>query len=99
MDQRTRKVMTMDKALHTSDDLDRMYVSRKGGGRGFAIIEFNVEASIQRLETQIKKKYRERLLNHQKRYIRHKCQENKHQKQHTSNISHVKTWTGQKTES
>ena len=27
MDQRTRKLMTMHKALHTTDDVDRLYVS------------------------------------------------------------------------
>ena len=39
MDQRTRKLMTMHKALHPRDDVDRLYVSRKEGGRGFASIE------------------------------------------------------------
>ena len=29
MDQRTRKLMTMHKALHPRDDVDRLYVSRK----------------------------------------------------------------------
>ena len=33
MDQRTRKLMTMHKALHLRDDVDRLYVSRKEGGR------------------------------------------------------------------
>ena len=33
MDQRTRKLMTMHKALHPRDDVDRLYVSRKEGGR------------------------------------------------------------------
>ena len=50
MDQRTRKLMTMHKALHPRDDVDRLYVSRKKGGRGLASIEDNVDASIQRLE-------------------------------------------------
>ena len=50
MDQRTRKLMTMHKALHLRDDVDRLYVSRKGGGRGLASIEDTVDASIQRLE-------------------------------------------------
>ena len=31
MDQRTRKLMTMHKALHPRDDVDRIYVSRKEG--------------------------------------------------------------------
>ena len=32
MDQRTRKLMTMHKALHLRDDVYRLYVSRKEGG-------------------------------------------------------------------
>ncbi len=47
MDQRTRKLMTMHKALHHRDDVDILYVSRKEGGRGFASIEDSVDASIQ----------------------------------------------------
>ena len=39
MDQRTRKLMTIHKALHPRDDVDRLYVSRKEGGRGFASID------------------------------------------------------------
>ena len=42
MDQWTRKLMTMCKALHPRDYVDRLYVSRKDGG--------SVDASIQRLE-------------------------------------------------
>ena len=55
MDQRTRKLMTMHKALHPRDDVDRLYVSRKEGGRGLAGIENSVDASIQRLEDRIEK--------------------------------------------
>ena len=55
MDQRTRKLMTMHKALHPRDDVDRLYVSRKVGGRGLASIEGTVDASIQRLENYIEK--------------------------------------------
>ena len=43
MDQRTRKLMTMHKALHPRDNVDRIYVSRKGGGRGLASMEDSVE--------------------------------------------------------
>ena len=50
MDQRTRKLMTMHKALHPRDDADRLYVSRKKGGRGLTSIEDSVDASIQRIE-------------------------------------------------
>ena len=44
-----------NKALHSRDDVDRLYVSRKEGGRGLASIEDNVDASIQRLEDYIEK--------------------------------------------
>ena len=42
--------MTMHKALHPRDDVDRLYVSRKEGGRGLASIKDSVDSSIQRLE-------------------------------------------------
>ena len=47
--------MTMHKALHPRDDVVRLYVSRKEGGRGLASIEDSVEASIQRLKDYIQK--------------------------------------------
>ena len=53
MDQRTRKLMTMHKALHPEDDFDRLYVSRNEGGRGLTSIEDSVDASIQWLEDYI----------------------------------------------
>ena len=40
----------MNKALHPRDGVDRLYVSRKEGGRGLASIEDGVDVSIQRLE-------------------------------------------------
>ena len=55
MDQRTRKLMTMHKALHPRDDIDRLYVSRKKGGRGLASIKDTVDASIRQLEDYIEK--------------------------------------------
>ena len=55
MDQRTRNLMTMHKALHPRDDIDRLYVSRKQGGRGLASIEDSVDALIQRFEDYIQK--------------------------------------------
>ena len=55
MDQRTRKLMRKHKAFHLRDDVDRLYVSRKEGGRGLASIEDSVDASIQRLEDYIQK--------------------------------------------
>ena len=47
--------MTMHKALHPRDDVDKLYVSRKEGGRGLARIEDNVDAAIRRLEDYIEK--------------------------------------------
>ena len=55
MDQRTRKRMTIHKALHPRDDIDRLYVSRKEGGRGLASIEDSFDALIQQLEDYIGK--------------------------------------------
>ena len=40
----------MNKALYPRDYVDRLYASRKEGGRGVACIEDSVDASIQRLE-------------------------------------------------
>ena len=45
----------MHKALYPRYDIDRLYVSRKEGGRGLASIEDSVDASIQRLEDNIEK--------------------------------------------
>ena len=33
MDQRTRKLLSMPKALHPRDNVDWLYVSRRDGGR------------------------------------------------------------------
>ena len=46
MDQRTRKLMTMYKALHPRDEADRLYASREGG-IGLASIEDSVDTSMQ----------------------------------------------------
>ena len=61
MDQKTRKLMMMHKALHPRDDIDRLYASRKEGKRGLASIEDSVDASIRRLDDCIKKS-KERLI-------------------------------------
>ena len=53
--------MTMHKALHSRDDVDRLYVPRKEGGRGLASIEDSVDASIQQLEN-CKEKHERRLI-------------------------------------
>ena len=51
----------MHKALHSWDDIDSRYVSRKEGGRGLARIEDSVDTSIRWLEDYIKKS-KERLI-------------------------------------
>ena len=55
MNQRARKLMVMHKTLHHRDNVDRLYVSRKEGGRRLASIEDTVDPSIQRLEDYIEK--------------------------------------------
>ena len=45
--------MTMHKALYPRDDVDRLYVSRKEGGRGLVSIKDRIDTSIQRLEDKI----------------------------------------------
>ena len=55
MDQRTRKLMTMHKALHPRDDVDRLYVSRKKGGRRLASTKNSANTSIQQLQDYIEK--------------------------------------------
>ena len=57
----TRKLMTMKKALHPRDDLEKIYVSRNERGRGLADIEDCVDASIRQLEDYIEKS-KERLI-------------------------------------
>ena len=47
--------MTIHTALHPREHVDRLYVSRKEGGRGFVSIEDTVDASIKRLEVYIEK--------------------------------------------
>ena len=55
MDQKTKNLMTMHKALHPRGDVDRLYVSSKEGGRVRASIEDSVDASIKRLEDDVGK--------------------------------------------
>ena len=107
MDRRTRKLMTMHKALHPRDDFDRLYVSRKEGGRGLASIEDNVDASIQRLEDHIVKHERELITtirNDTDNTIDERVTTTRKQKWEgkqldgrfkrlINNISHQKTWT------
>ena len=107
MNQRTRKLMTMHKALHSRDDVDRLYVSRKEGGRELASIEDTVDASIQRLEYYIEKHERglittirngtDNTINERMTTTRKQQWERKQLygrfKCLINNISHQKTWT------
>ena len=93
MDQRTRNLMTMHKALHLRENVDRLYVSRKEGGRGLACIEDSVGTSIQLLEDYIKNNTRQ-IREWQKlgkkweeKQLYGRC------KGLITNISHDKTWT------
>ena len=45
----------MYKAWHPRDAIDKLYVSRREGGRGLASIEDSVDTSIQQLEEYIEK--------------------------------------------
>ena len=58
----------MHKALHPRDDVDRLYVSRKEGGRGLATIEDSVDILIRRLEDYIRKTRTRTDYSHQKQY-------------------------------
>ena len=50
MDQRTRKPLTIHKALHRRDNVDRLHISRKEGERRLVNIQDSVDTSIQQLE-------------------------------------------------
>ena len=107
MDQRTRKLMTMHKALHPRDDVNRLYVSRKEGRRGLASIEDSIDASIQWLEDYIEKHERglitairngtDNMIDERMTTTRKQKWEEKQLygrfKRLINNISHKKTWT------
>ena len=110
MDQRARKLMTMHKALHPRDDVDRLYVPRKEGGRGHASIEDSVDTSIQRLEDYIEKHERgliSAIRNNTDNTIGNRMTKTRKQKWEgkqlhgrfkrlINNISHDKIWTWQR---
>ena len=77
MNQRTRKLMPMHKALHPRDNVDRLYVSRKEGERGLTSIENTIDASIQWVEEYIKKVQRKIYYRDQKQYKQRKHQRDK----------------------
>ena len=99
--------MTMHKTLHPRDNVDRLYVSRKEGGRGLASIEDTIDASIQRLEDYIEKHERglittirndtDNTINERMTTTRKQKWEGKQLsgrfKRLINNISNQKTWT------
>ena len=103
MDQRTRKLMTMHKPLYPRDDVDRLYVSRKEGGRGLASTEDSVDASIQRLEDYIQKHNgglitatrndTNNTMDNIMNITRKQKREGKNSMVGLNDISHDKTWT------
>ena len=107
MDQRTKKLMTMHKALHPRDDVDRLYVFRKEGGRGLTSIEESIDTSIHRLENYTQKHEgglitstrheTENTMNNRMRVTRKQKWEGKQLygrlKRLINNIPHDKTWT------
>ena len=48
--------MMLHKALHSREDVDKLYMLRKEGGRGLAHIQDSVDASIKPLEDYIKRR-------------------------------------------
>ena len=106
MDQRTRKLMTMHKALHPRDDVDRLHLPRKEGGRGLASIGDSVDKTLQRLKDYIGKRERgliTAIRNDTDKTIDDRMATTRKQKWEKTqlygrfkrliNISHQKTWT------
>ena len=97
----------MHKALHPRDDVDRLYASRKEGGRGLASIEDSVDTSIHQLKNYIQKHEgglitttrheTENTMNNRMTITRKQKWEGKQLygrfKRLINNISHDKAWT------
>ena len=97
----------MHKVVHSRDDVDRLYVSRKEGGRGLTSIEDSVDESIQRLEDYIQKhdgglitairNYTDNTMDNRMTITRKQTWEGRQFygrfKRLINNISHDKTWT------
>jgi len=56
-DRKTRKVLTMYKLHYPKGDIDRLYVKRKGGGRGLLQIEATYKAEIMYIAEYLSTKY------------------------------------------
>ena len=96
----------MHKALHPRDGVDKLYVLRKGEGRGLASIEDSFDASIQKLEDYIEKHEgglivaikndSDNTMINRMTITWKKCEEKQlywRFKRLINNISHEKTWT------
>ena len=46
LDRKTRKFLTMHKGLHPKSDVNRLYVSRKEGGRGLVSCESTIRGEV-----------------------------------------------------
>ena len=75
MDPRRRKLMTINKALHPRNHIDRLNVSRKEEGRRLPSIEDRVDISIRRLKDNIKKEQRKTNYSDQKQQNQQKDQQ------------------------
>ena len=53
MDRRTRKLMTMHRALNPKSEVARIYLSRKEGGRGLISVEDTIKLAIPGLERSV----------------------------------------------
>ena len=53
IDRRTRKLFTINGALHPKSDVDRLYIPRQEGGRGLISFEDCVELGIRGLEVYV----------------------------------------------
>ena len=62
----------MNKALHSRDDVDRIYMSRKDEGRGLASVDVPIKKQTTR--RLYRKARRKTDYNHQKQYERHEDQ-------------------------
>jgi hypothetical protein len=58
-DRKTRKMLTMYKMHHPKADIDRLYVQRKGGGRGLVQIEAAYKAEIINIAEYLNTNYKE----------------------------------------
>ena len=61
MNRRTRKLLTMHNGLHPGSNVDRAYIPRKEGGRGFLCVEDTVNLAKIGLERYVKES-KERLI-------------------------------------